>query len=255
MVKLGIDVSHHQKLIDWGKVAGTGIKFCIMKAMYESTHKPDEYFDKNYLGCVANKIEKGSYIFIGSKSIANPVEDANAYLDILDGRKFEYGVWIDAEGNSLRAIGKKRITEIIIKEASIIEQAGYRVGIYTNPDWYKNVLDVDMLRYKYPFWVGRYPKNDVGNMEVRLSPKEYAEAWQFSSKGKVPGIVGNVDLDIDFSYGEFMQNYKIAEEVLVGKWGSANTNPTRRERLEKNGYSYKTVQAMVNAIYKVRKLQ
>lgn len=253
MSEFGVDVSHYQRNINWGKVKeNSTIRFCIMKAMYESSHKVDECFENNYRGCKANGIKTGTYIFIGSKSMENPKEDAEAFLDILNGRKLEYGIWLDAESAKVRALGKHRITTILIQEANIFEKAGYRVGIYTNPDWYKNVLDVDILRNKYPFWVARYPKDDNGNMQNRLSPKEYAEAWQYSSKGNVPGIVGNVDLDIDYSYAEFMRNYAMAEQVLAGKYGTANTKPTRKERLEALGYNYRTVQNIVNAIYKVR---
>lgn len=249
---LGIDVSHYQGNIDWGKVRSDNIQFAIMKAMYESTHKPDEYFKSNYLGCVANGIKKGAYIFIGSKSISNPKEDAEAFLDILNGRKLEYGIWLDAESTKVRLLGKNKISDILITEASIFEKAGYQVGIYTNPDWYKNVLDIDLLLNKYPFWVARYPKNDTGVMKNTLSPKSYAEAWQYSSKGRVSGIKGNVDLDIDYSYSHWCEYYDMALQVLAGKWGTANTKPTRKERLEKAGYNYSEVQSMVNAIYKIR---
>lgn len=248
----GIDVSHYQLNIDWGKVAASGIKFCIMKAMYESTHKPDEFFEKNYQGCVANGLRKGAYIFIGSRSIQNPKEDAEDFLNILDGRTLEYGIWLDAESTKVAALGKQKITEILLAEAEVFERAKYHVGIYTNPNWYKNYLDISRLKDRYPFWVARYPAIDTGVMSMFLSPKGYAEAWQYSSKGSVPGIKGNVDLDVDYTYDKFIIEYIQAEQVLAGKWGSANTKPTRKERLEAAGYDYDAVQRKVNAIYKAR---
>ena len=248
----GIDVSHYQRVIDWGKVADSGISFAIMKAMYESNHKPDEYFEKNYQGCVANGLRKGVYIFIGSRSMNNPIEDAQDFLNIINGRKLEYGIWLDAESAKVAAYGKKKITDVLFMEATIFEKAGYRVGIYTNPNWYKNYLDIDRLKNKFPFWVARYPKVDTGVMSMFLSPKAYAEAWQYSSKGSVPGIKGFVDLDVDYTYDKFMLEYAQAEQVLLGKWGSANTKPTRKEQLESAGYNYEAVQEKVNAIYKFR---
>lgn len=252
MSRFGIDVSHYQLDIDWKQVPSSGIKFVIMKAMYETSHKPDEYFERNYAGCVANGIDKGAYIFIGSRSVMDPVDDAEAFLDVLDGRKLEYGIWLDLESKNIRTYGKAVLTNIIVTEAEIFESAGYRVGLYTNLDWYRNVIDKDILVNKYPFWIARYPKYDGGELVNSLSPEAFAEAWQYSSKGKVAGIRGNVDMDIDFSYAEFMKNYSIAEEVLAGKWGSEKTTPTRRERLQKAGYSYRKIQPMVNAIYRMR---
>ena len=249
----GIDVSHYQGFIDWGKVAASGVKFAIMKAMYESTHKPDECFEKNYQGCVANKIRKGAYIFIGSRSVQNPVDDAEAFLNILNGRKLEYGIWLDAESAKVAALGKQKITEILLEEAKVFERAKYHVGIYTNPNWYKNYLDISRLKDRFPFWIARYPEVDTGVMSMFLSPKAYAEAWQYSSKGSVSGIKGDVDLDVDYTYDKFMDEYAKAEEVLAGKWGSLNTVPSRKQRLEAAGYDYQAVQDKVNAIYKYRK--
>lgn len=249
---LGIDVSHHQKTIDWGKVAKDGIKFAIMKVMNERTQQPDECFEANYRGCTANGIKRGAYIFLGSKSIENPCVDANNFLNILDGRELEYGIWLDAEAASLRAMRQKDLTELLMTEAEIFEKAGYRVGIYTNRDWYIHVLDIGLFLNRFPFWVARYPLMDDGTMVARLSPKEYAEAWQYSSKGKVKGIQTVVDRDIDYGYEEWERNFTIALEVIAGKWGSASTTPSRQEQLAAAGYSYKKIQNMVNAYYCAR---
>lgn len=250
---LGIDVSHYQLDIDWAKVKKANYEFAIMKAMYETSYKKDEYFEKNYRGCIANNIMPGAYIFIGSKSINNPKEDAESFLDILAGRKLEYGVWIDAESSKLRACGKQRVQDIIITEAEIIRRAGYGVGVYVNLDWYQNVL-TDTVKNNYKIWMARYPKNDDGTLRTALSPKgkKNVVAWQYSSKGRVPGIKGNVDLDVDFGYSAKKTNHEIALEVIDGKWGTANTNPTRKSRLTAAGYNYIEVQNEVNKLLKLR---
>lgn len=249
----GIDVSHHQGKINWRKVKQDGIEFAILKAMYESSQKPDEYFEANYAGCFDNSIKKGAYIFIGAKSIANPVQDAQAFLKALNGKKLEYGIWIDAEGANVRAIGRDRITKLIDAESAVFKAAGYnKVGIYTNVDWFNHVLDVDYLKTRYPFWVARYPKNDNGNLVSSISPKAYATAWQYSSKGQVNGITGNVDMDVDYSINDWFV-HQAALEVIDGKWGTKDTAPTRQVRLNKAGYVYQEVQNEVNRILKARK--
>ncbi len=191
----GIDVSHYQKNISWKQVNNAGYSFAILKAMYESNHKPDEYFEKNYKGCKENGLFPGVYDFVGSKNIENPEKDAKDLLAILGSRPLPMGIWIDCESDSLQAIGKQKITELIETEARIFKEAGYAVGIYCNLSWYNNVLDGKGLSKKYPFWIARYPSNDVGQPVEKLNPKSFAQAWQYSSKGKVPGINGNVDMD------------------------------------------------------------
>lgn len=206
-MQYGIDVSHYQGNIDWKQVKNSGKSFAILKAMYETTHKPDEYFEKNYNGCKQNNIELGVYDFVGSQNIKNPQRDAEDFLRIINGRPLPFGIWIDCESASLRAIGKVNITNLIETEAEIFRRAGYVVGIYCNVDWYKNVLDSATLKSKYPFWIARYPKNDTGFKVDGLAPKAYADAWQYSSKGKVPGISGNVDMDVSYISSEELKKY------------------------------------------------
>ena len=79
------------------------------------------------------------------------------------------------------------------------EKAGYRVGIYCNVDWYQNVLSTKLK--SYDLWLARYPANDDGTVQTRLKP-EQGIGWQYSSKGKVAGISGNVDMDL------FYKDYK-----------------------------------------------
>ena len=196
---LGIDVSHHNGRIDWTKVAQSK-KFAIMKAQYEAqSHRIDETFEYNYAEAGKYGLARGVYIYIARHSIADPVADANALVSKLKGRKLEYGIWLDLEDKNIRHLTKQQFNDLVTVYASIFKAAGYYVGIYCNVDWYKNVLDSHALGKVYEFWIARYPKNDTGeyNPQSNLKPK-YGCAWQYSSKGKVSGITGNVDLNVDY---------------------------------------------------------
>lgn len=201
MNRFGIDVSHYQGSIDWNKVKATGeVKFAIMKAMYESNKKPDEFFEANYAGTTNAGINRGVYNFIGSVSASDPKSDANALLSILNGRELEFGIWLDLESDKVRALGKEKVEHIVEVERRLFEAAGYTVGIYCNLDWYKNVIS-DKIKdvFDGKFWIARYPKNDKGVVVNNLSPKSSCPesiGWQYSSKGKVDGIDGNVDMDM-----------------------------------------------------------
>lgn len=194
----GLDVSHYQKDIDWKKVKAAGKDFAILKAMYETNHKPDEYFESNYQGCKNNNIELGVYDFVGFQNLVDPEKDAKDLLKIINGRPLPWGIWLDLESDKIKAAGKANITKLVETEADIFRKAGYKVGIYCNADWYKNVLDSNYLKKDFSFWIARYPKNDNGSIVNSLNPQSYADAWQYSSKGQVPGIKGNVDLDVAY---------------------------------------------------------
>lgn len=257
----GIDVSHHNGNINWGKVAASGKKFAIMKAQYEAkSHRIDETFEYNYKEAGRVGIARGVYIYIATESIKDPVSDAKALIAKLSGRKLEYGIWLDLEDKSLRKLSKAEITKLIYVYSNLFRAAGYYVGIYCNKDWYDNVLDTITLLVDFDFWIARYPKTDTGvyNKASSLSPKKYAACWQYSSKGTVPGITGKVDLDVDFDGVVNLMtndickksNREIAMEVLDGKWGTSKTTPTRKELLTQAGYSYDDIQKIVNQLLK-----
>lgn len=104
------------------------------------------------------------------------------------------------EADSIKGLGKAKLTSIINAEACILQKAGLGVGIYCNRYWYYNILDTDYLKQNYPFWIARYPDPDKGtlNLGSNLNPRNYAAAWQYSQRGKVNGITGYVDLDVSF---------------------------------------------------------
>lgn len=207
----GIDVSHHQGKIDWQKVARLGItsagnlpvNFSILKCIYESqSHRPDERFEENYQGCINNAINVGIYVYHASASLADPVAEAEALVRTLNGRKLHLGIWHDLEDKSLRAAGNLAIHKMLKIEDEILKSHGYTdIGIYCSKYWHDSVLDKKYLKAKYKYWwIARYLKNDLGQIPPEsMSPEKYADTWQFSSKGKVSGIAGNVDLDVDFT--------------------------------------------------------
>lgn len=198
---LGIDVSHHQGKIEWGKVAASGKKFAIMKCQYEAqSHRKDETFDYNYAEAGKYGLSRGVYIYIASASIADPKHDADSLIKNLAGKNLEYGIWLDLEDRTLEAKGKGFIRDLAYLYTDIFKKAGYYVGIYCNKDWYTRLIHDDLKR-DFDFWIARYPLNDTGiyNPTSSLKPSSsIAVAWQYSSKGRVDGISTNVDLDVDY---------------------------------------------------------
>ena len=259
MEKLGIDVSHYQKFIEWDKVAKDKKEFAILKCQYEAqSHRIDETFEYNYTHAGLNGLSRGVYIFIASASMADMEGDAKSLLKHLNGRKLEYGIWLDLEAQILRSRGKAYIKGLVNTYADIFRSAGYYTGIYCNRDWYYNAIHDD-LKACYDFWIARYPKGDTGiyNPSSSLKPSaKQAVAWQYSSKGKVNGISVPVDLDVDYdgiinlTAPDRKTNLQIAQEVKAGLWGTKTSKPTRRQRLTSAGYDYEAIQHIVNKIMK-----
>ena len=253
---LGIDVSHHQGKIDWSKVAKADKKFAILKCQYEAqSHRIDDEFERNYKGCGDTGLARGVYIYIARASMADPEKDAECLLKHLNGRKLEYGIWLDLEDKTVDVKGKAYIRELVYKYANIFMETGYYVGIYCNRDWYNRLIHTD-LKKDFDFWIARYPSKDTGvyNPTSSLKPStSVAVAWQYSSKGRVNGINTAVDLDVDYDgvVSLIAQSPtkksvdEIAMEVLDGKWGSGQT---RKKMLTLAGYDYSKVQSKVNLL-------
>lgn len=255
---LGIDVSHHNGQINWQQVAKNGKKFAILKCQYESqNHRIDECFEYNYQEAGKYGIARGVYIYIARASMADPKADAESLLKHLKSRKLEYGIWLDLEDKTVDVKGKAYIRELALQYIDIFQTAGYFVGIYCNVDWYNRLIHND-LKKNFDFWIARYPKTDKGvyNPNSSLKPtSKMAVAWQYSSKGNVPGIKGYCDLNVDYdgiinlvaeasSYKTLAQ---VAQEVIDGKWGNG---AIRQLRLRAAGYNAAMIQAKVNELLK-----
>ena len=202
----GIDVSSWQGKPDWKKVKKSGIEFAILRI--HQKNGPDTSFEHNYKGCKANAIPIGGYKYSYALTPAQALEEAEDTLSVLAGRGLDFPVFYDLEWNSQRKLGSESIEKIAETFLNRIKKAGYKVGVYCNMDWYQKVL-TEKLR-KYDLWIARYPADDNGTIQERLRP-DIGVGWQYSSKGKVSGITGNVDMNV------FYKNYTEDKAKKVDK--------------------------------------
>lgn len=209
----GIDVSSWQGKPDWTKVKKSGIEFAILRIHQKDGS--DASFEHNYKGCKANAILTGGYKYSYALTPAQALEEAEDTLSVLAGRGLDFPVFYDLEWNSQRKLGKQAIENIAVSFLTRIKKAGYKVGIYCNLDWYNNVLS-DALK-QYDCWIARYPASDNGSVQERLRPN-VGVGWQYSSKGKVSGINGNVDMDA------FYKDYRDSDQK-----GETKVNLTKEQ--------------------------
>ena len=185
----GIDISHWNGKVDFNKVKESGIDFVIIKAGgSDYGFYKDSRFEENYREAKAAGLSVGAYYFVGKKfyGVVSGAADAERFIKILDGKQFDYPVFVDVETTESRY--KELATDATIAFCETMEKAGYFVGIYASDiSGYKEKLNHDKL-IEYTHWVARYGSEPV-------VCKEYG-IWQHSSKGSVSGISGSVDLDV-----------------------------------------------------------
>lgn len=201
---LGIDISHHQGKVDFEKVKEAGIKFVILKAggsEYNKSTKQgkDNKFEDYYRDAKRAMLPVGAYYYAGNGFVHGAsagIKDAGHFIRLLEGKKFEYPVFIDVE-QPIFNLHKDKVTEATIAFCDYAESQKYFVGIYASDiSGFKSKLNDSKLSH-YDHWVARY--NSTGPSYV----KKYG-IWQFSSTGHINGIKGNVDMD--YAY----KNYELA---------------------------------------------
>lgn len=197
----GIDVSSYQGKPDWAKVAKAGYKFAVLR-IHQKTGV-DSSFEYNYKGCKSNGILIGGYKYSYALTPAQAIDEAEDVISALNGRGLDFPVFYDLEWSNQRKLGKQAIENIAVAFLTRMKKASYKVGIYCNLDWYNNVLS-DVLK-KYDCWIARYPASDNGSVQERLRPS-VGVGWQYSSKGKVPGINGNFDMNV------FYKDYRDSDQ-------------------------------------------
>ena len=190
----GIDISANQGNVDFAKVKADGYDFVILRATLRNGN-PDPKFEEYYQKATKCDLPVSVYKYSYAKTPAQSFLEAQGVVKMLGGKLCT--IWLDMEdAEQLKAVGKAGITSIINAFMDYCVASGYDVGIYCNLNWYKNYIDASFKK-KYKFWIARYGKNN-GQLDEQYKPKVGEVMWQYTSKGKVNGINGFVDLDIRY---------------------------------------------------------
>ena len=233
MTRQGVDVSRWQGEIDWEQVKASGIDFVIVKAGgSDAGFYTDKYFEKNYAGAKAAGLMVGAYYFVGKYCISalDGSADAQRFLKICEGKTFDLSLFIDIETTHFDR--KRGATDAVIAFCDVIEKGGYMSGVYASKvSGFVDRLEDSRLT-NIIHWVAQY--ND------KCTYKGNYLIWQKTSKGRVPGINGNVDLD-EINYKNVTK--AIVKAVLNGEYGNREV---RRRKLTADGYDYASVQKAVN---------
>ena len=195
--KTGIDVSSWQGEIDWERVRDAGVEYAILRAGYRGSVTGalvvDSRFEENLRGAMLAQVPVGIYFFTQATNEVEAVEEASMVLALVKNFKIKYPIFLDTEGagGNGRADGLSVESRTLVCEAfcRTIENAGYRAGVYASKNWLEKNLQVNSLS-AYVIWLAEY--REVPKYEG------YYEMWQYTSKGVIDGIEGNVDLDISY---------------------------------------------------------
>lgn len=217
------------------------------------TLKSDKKFNSYLTAANKAKLPIGVYFVTQAIDEKEAKQEARFVLDILDGMKLDYPIYIDSENANNGAgradsgkLSKAKRTSILLAFCNTIDNAGYKAGIYASESWFKDNLNLSDIPFNISLWVAKYSSKE---------PAIDWSAWQYTDKGNVEGIIGNVDISKfkgKANKPEIKSDEVIADEVLTGKWGNGEE---RRKKILLAGYNYKRVQEIVNAKIKVNNIK
>ena len=192
----GIDVSEHQGNINWDAVKASGIDFAILRVGFGAPSfggRADYQFQRNISECERLGIPYGIYLYSYAWDDGQAADEAAFVINNIAGHGPQLPIYYDLEDNSIIADGRQGG---IASRASVfcnrILNAGYKVGIYANLNWFNNILTDPVFNSpSWDHWIAQY------NYQCDYAGKY--SFWQYASDGSVDGISGSVDMN--YAYG------------------------------------------------------
>lgn len=195
----GIDVSYSQGEIDWEKVRRSGIEFAIIRLGYrgygeEGKLVEDKMAFQNLQGALDAGLNVGVYFFSQSISVEEAIEEAEFVLERIRDYDITMPIVYDWEYVSAEArtanMDPRTLTDCYLAFCEKIAEAGYTPMAYFNSYQSRSLMYLTELE-EYPFWLALYSD--------RMTYPYRIEMWQYTDSGRVPGIEGNVDLNLMFT--------------------------------------------------------
>ena len=220
LVYQGIDVSNWQGYINYEEVRNAGIQIVYIKAS-QGTNIKDAYFDINYENAKANGLHVGFYHFLTATNTEEAIKEANFFASVISGKTPDCKLVLDYE--TFGGAGRQEINSIARTFMERTEELTKKqIILYSDLSNARNTFDTSLAE-DYELWIAYYEnRNNLINIET--SWNTYI-GIQYTDRGNVNGINGNVDRDL------------YTEEIFLGETSeipnnSGNTSPTNTESIE-----------------------
>lgn len=192
----GVDVSAFQGHIDWNQVKNSGIRFAMIRLGYRGYGQAgnmveDEYARENLAAARKAGLEVGAYFFSQATSIEEVDDEIFFFMKILGDTELTMPIVLDWEYISDTArtayVDARTLTDMQLHFCKTMEDFGYQPLVYFNWNQADKLLYLNELE-AYPFWLALY--------QDRMTYPYRVEMWQYTNTGRVPGIQGDVDINL-----------------------------------------------------------
>jgi lysozyme len=231
----GIDVSHWQRKINWGEVKRSGVKFAFIKSTEFPDKKTELFIDEemhnNIEGASSNGIFWSAYHFfrthidpiIQAKVFCETVGDFTSLPPVLD---------LEVAGTKGERLNYK-VRQFLDETEKITNR---RPIVYSSGGFWRSYMTIEKRSHtdwarEYPLWVAQY----TNLWPTPLYPWAGWDFWQYSDKGKIPGIVTHVDLNwFNGSVEDLQEKYDVRDNIKLEE----NTYQISSEELKKKNKVY-----------------
>ena len=197
---MGIDVSRYQSTVDWQQVKEAGFSFVMIRVGYRGygqsgVMRPDDMANNHYRGAKEAGLMVGAYFFSQATNVEEAREEALYALELTKDWELDLPIvydWEYIDENARTAeVDADTLTACAIAFCQEISDVGRKTMIYVSP-WFGN-MHLDQLT-EYPQWIALYKDN--------MDYKYHFDMWQYTCTGSVPGVKGDVDINILIPYGK-----------------------------------------------------
>lgn len=192
----GIDVSYYQGQIDWAQVKASGIEFAFVRVGYRSSEdgslNVDEMAQRNLTQARQAGLRVGAYFFSQALTPEEAVQEADFAVELVRGHELDLPIaydweFVDDQART-QSMTKEALMDCVDAFCSAVEAQGYESLVYFNRDISQRMLELDRLDRSV--WFAMY--------DTFPDLPQKPQYWQYTDQGRVPGIKGNVDLNLGF---------------------------------------------------------
>ena len=192
-LRYGIDVSVWQSDVDYNAVRDAGCSFVMIRVgYYYSKITLDDYFKANFEKAKSAGLDVGVYFYTTDNTIDGVREHARWIVEQLNGQSLQMPVafdWEEFANFQKYGMSIKDINDIYEAFADEIRKSGYTPMLYSSKNFLNNIWS-EHSKSIAPVWLAHF-------VDSTDYTGEYA-IWQASAYGHIPGITGDVDMDIQY---------------------------------------------------------
>ncbi len=180
-----IDISENNGYIDFTKLKSQGIDGVIIRIGWIGSfqnHTIDKYFNEYYKKAKEQNLKIGFYVYNYCRIMSNFTNAINWIKNIIINKDYDLPIFLDMEDTSIQFLGKENLTNQCIQFCNSFKNS----GIYANKNWFNNLLDFEKIK-QYKIWLAEW------TIKSKPSFNKKYDLWQYTDKGHIKGIVGNVD--------------------------------------------------------------